>query len=102
MSAVITLPCCLKGCDRLVQVQLKEWALPSNSFVLCNDCEDKVVINVVVEVEASGTFSPNFSLNFARAMAAWRRLRKGVTLPHRPFTTSLTNRRKSVLDISSG
>jgi hypothetical protein len=99
---VATLLCGLKGCNRFVEVQLKDFGLPTDSFVLCNDCEDKVVINVVAEVEASGTCPPNFTLNFARALAAWRRMRKGVTLPHRPFTTSLTNRQKSVLGSSSG
>jgi hypothetical protein len=99
---VVNLPCGLKGCSRFVEVQLKDFGLPPDSFVLCNDCEDKVVINVVVEVEASGAFSPNFALNFARALAAWRRKRKGVTLPHRPFTTSLTKAEKRVVSNSSG
>jgi hypothetical protein len=99
---VINLPCGLKDCGRYVEVQVKNSGLPAGSYVLCNDCEDKVVLNVVAEVEASGSFPPNFTLDFARALAAWRRMRKGVTLPHRPFTVSLTNRRKSVLDTSSG
>jgi hypothetical protein len=99
---IVNLPCGLKGCSRFVEVQVKDSGLPTDSFVLCNDCEDKVVINVVAEVEASSSTPPGFTLNFARALAAWRRTRKGVTLPHRPFTTSLINARKSVLDNSSG
>lgn len=88
-SRTLWLPCSLKQCHERAEVEIPDAGLPGNHFVLCPDCEQAVMINVIAEIEASGALPDGYTSEFLNVMGAWRRRRKGVTLPHRPLTITV-------------
>lgn len=91
-------PCALKNCLHYAEVELRTGSMPQDAFALCRDCEDAVVINVLAEVVASGNFPQNFTQHLVSRIAAWRRVRKGVVLPHRRLTTTVRSTPAPELD----
>lgn len=86
MSIVtVTQSCAIKGCTHVVKTNADLADLHSRDFVLCDDCESAIVIDVMIAMgEDIGGIGQEGIKAFVSCFNGWKRLQMGIALAHRP------------------